>query len=163
MNRMGYTAARSPIHWTYRLLFCFSVQAFSQDLSHRSLTRTQEAEKEERKGPHRRFGEISSNTTVGSAADRNIFHAGHTFSRTTFLPIGKLTKAATELAVVHQIPLDSDTVGICRADLLGFSLYSDNNWAGRLIVTEDDPNKDSIPRLSRTSHVASFCNDRHGT
>lgn len=45
----------------------------------------------------------------------------------------------------------------------GFSLYSDNNPAGRLIVTEDDPNRDSIPRLSRTSHAASFRNDRHGT
>jgi hypothetical protein len=34
----------------------------------------------------------------------------------TFLPIDKVKKASTELSVVHEIPLDKDTVDICRDD-----------------------------------------------
>jgi hypothetical protein len=34
----------------------------------------------------------------------------------TFLPIEKVTEAAADLSVVHNIPLDADTVNICRGD-----------------------------------------------
>jgi hypothetical protein len=34
----------------------------------------------------------------------------------TYLPIGKVKEAAKELSAVHDIPLDKDTVGICRDD-----------------------------------------------
>ena len=34
----------------------------------------------------------------------------------TFLPIEKVTEAAGDLSVVHNIPLDADTVDICRSD-----------------------------------------------
>jgi hypothetical protein len=34
----------------------------------------------------------------------------------TFLPIDKIKEAASELSVVHEIPLDKDTVDICRDD-----------------------------------------------
>ena len=34
----------------------------------------------------------------------------------TFLPVDKVKEAATELSVIHQIPLDNDTVDICRDD-----------------------------------------------
>ena len=34
----------------------------------------------------------------------------------TYLPIDKIKDAAKELSVVHDIPLDRDTVDICRDD-----------------------------------------------